>query len=249
MSRIVKKTNYFYIDESGGINNESNVFIHGCIKTDSPKTISEALSKLKNELLNSIYYDQFIDRIKQEGFHATENNIDMRADVYKLIPLLEYRAYFVIINKETEYFRKLKARLEEHEIFALSLRKLILDRIISNRKDKNIFYFEGINISKRPLSSILKEITKTLDASYDCEFIIVGKEEENLGVIDYLNFIFYQLLSTHNPNPFPRMKFNFDLVSTKIALIVIKNNNVYLSRKKKQSHQINLVNLMREFGG
>ena len=107
----IKKVNYFYIDESGSINNDSSVFIHGCIKTDSPNTISEALKKLKEDLEDSLYYNEFSKRIKTEGFHATENNIDMRADVYKLLPLLDYRSYFVILNKETDYFKELKKKI------------------------------------------------------------------------------------------------------------------------------------------
>lgn len=242
-----KKINYFYIDESGGINNDSNFFIHGCIKTDSPHTISLAIKKLIHEMSSSLYYEEFSKRILKEGLHATENNIDMRADVYKLLPLLDYRSYFVIINKHSEYFKELKKNKEEHEIFEISVKKLLKDRIDRNKGDKNIFIFEKIKISKKSLQVLLNDFFSSLDASHDCEFKIVGKEEENMGVIDYLNFIFNHILSEENP--MQRMKMNFELIAPKIGVINVLNNNVYLSRKKKLNHQISLENLMREIGG
>ncbi len=243
----VKKINYFYIDESGAIGNDSKLFIHGCIKTDSPNTISLALEKLKKELIEELYYDEFVERIKKEGFHATENNLDMRADFYKLLPLLEYRAYFVIINKETEYFKKMLQEKEEHGIFEYSIRKLLADRIKRNKGCRNIFIFEHIQISKKSLNTILTDFFNSLDKPNDCEFKIVGKEEENMGVIDYLNFLFNHILS--DPKPMQRMKQNFNLIAQKIGVINLLNNNVYLSRKKKLNHQVDLTNLIQAFGG
>jgi len=243
----IKKVNYFYIDESGSINNDSSVFIHGCIKTDSPNTISEALKKLKEDLEDSLYYNEFSKRIKTEGFHATENNIDMRADVYKLLPLLDYRSYFVILNKETDYFKELKKKSEEHEIFYLTLKRLLHDRIVRNKDAKNIFIFETIQISQKSLNSILIDFFSEYDGSYDCEYYIVGKEEENMGVIDYLNFIFNKVLE--DVKPMKRMFQNFDLVAPKIGVICIVNKNVYLSRKKKTKYKVTLNNLIREIGG
>lgn len=244
---VQKKTNYFYIDESGGINNNSDIFIHGCIKTDRPDTISAALNKLKSELLDEIYYQEFYDRILKEGFHATENNFDMRADVYKLLPLLEYRAYVVLFNKKTRYFKELLQNKEEHEIFKFSLTTLLKDRLIKNKNDRNIFLFERIKISKKSLDTILSEIFDNLGHEFDCEYKIVGKDEENMGVVDYLNFIFNHLLC--EPSPMKRMKQNFDLIAPKIGVINIVHNNVFLSRKKPKHLQINLENLYKIYGG
>lgn len=241
------KTNYFYIDESGGINNDSKIFVHGCIKTDSPETISSALLKLKEELTDSLYYSEFSKRIKEEGFHATENNIDMRADVYKLLPLLDYRSYYVIINKETNYFKELKNNLEEHEIYSKSLRQLLRDRIIGNKEAKNIFIFETIKISNKPLKLILSEFFSEFETAYNCEYRIVGKEEENMGVIDYLNFIFNHILSEEKP--MKRMLQNFQLISPKIGVINILNKGVFLSRRKTSLYRVSLDNLFREIGG
>lgn len=244
----MEKTNYFYIDEAGNLLNNSNVFVHGCIKTDSPKTIENAMTELKSELYDNLYYEEFRDRIYKEGFHATENHPDMRADFYKLLPLLEYRAYFVLINKESEYFRNLSKRLAEHEIFKMSLESLLMDRIKSHHGDRNIFVFEQITIQKKSLRRILEEIFNSLDETHYCSFEIVDKSEENLGAVDYLNFIFYNLF-TLKENQMERVKQNFNIVAPKIAIIKLLHNKVYLSRKKKPNYKVTLENLRREFSG
>ncbi len=241
MDEFKKKINYFYIDESGNINNDSTIFIHGCIKTDSPSTITESLVKLKEELRSSLYYDKFKDKIAKQGFHATENNMDMRADLYKLLPLLDYRAYFVITNKKSDYFIRNINKMDESEYFAHSLRKLIYDRIVANKRDKNIFYFETIKLQKKSLEQNLDDIFGKLDSNFDIEYHIVGKEEENLAIIDYLNFIFYHLFTEENP--MPRMKLNFDLVSPKIALVNFIHQNIFFGRKRSKNFQVSLDNL------
>ncbi|MCD9577043.1 DUF3800 domain-containing protein [Flavobacterium soyae] len=236
-----QKCNYFYIDESGSISNNSSIFIHGCIKTDSPQTITESLLKLKDEIKNSLYYDDFKEKIIKQGFHATENNLDMRADFYKLLPLLDYRAYFVITNKDTEYFKNKMKNMDESEYFAHSLKKLITDRVVANKNDKNIFYFETIQLTKKTLKQNLDAIFSQLNTKYNCEFYIVGKEEENLAIVDYLNFIFYHLFV--DDKPMQRMKQNFNLVSPKIALVYFIHNKLFFSRRKPKQFEVSLKNL------
>ncbi|AQX10866.1 DUF3800 domain-containing protein [Elizabethkingia meningoseptica] len=240
-----KKTNYFYIDESGNINNNSNIFIHGCIKTDSPQTITDALVKLKTDIQSSIYYDDIKKIILKQGFHATENNMDIRAEVYKILPLLDYRAYFVITNKNTVFFKEKMKTMDESDFFAYSLKKLLKDRIEAHRYEKNIFIFETIELKRNSLSRVLTDFFSNYDKKIDCEFSIVGKEEENLAIVDYLNFLFYHIFS--DDKPFPRMKLNFNLVAPKIALVNYSHKNLFFSRQKKEEFQVSLQNLQKNY--
>ncbi len=239
-----KKVNYFYIDESGNINNDSSIFIHGCILTDSPLTISETLKGLKNKMASDLYYEEFRKHILTKGFHATENNMDMRAELYKLLPLLNYRAYFVITKKDSAFFNDKIQNLDESEFFLHSLKKLLHDRIISHKSEKNIFYFENIQLRKKSLKQILEILFSQYD-HYDIEYYIVGKEEENLAIVDYLNFIFFQLLTLKDG--IPRMKKNFQLVSQKIGVVNYLHNNIFLSRKKNENYIVNLNNLIEKY--
>ncbi|MEX1191169.1 MAG: hypothetical protein WEA99_04290 [Brumimicrobium sp.] len=240
-----KITNYFYIDESGSISNNQKLFIHGCVKTDRPDSITEALKELFIDIVDDKYFEEFRDVIIKQGFHACENHPDIWHLVYKLIAMLEYRSYFVIINKESEFFKS--KGWEEHQWFSFSLKKLLKDRIISNKGERNIFYFEDIQIAKKKLPRILDEIfTLYKEQGHDVEYYIVGKEEENLVVTDYLNYIFFHIFA--KDQPWDRIKQNFNLVSSKIALIHFIHNNVYLSRKKSSELQITLDNLIEKYG-
>lgn len=241
----MKKINYFYIDESGSISNNSGVFIHGCIKTDSPKSINDALKKLLLELTDSLYYEGLKERILDEGFHATENNIDMRADVYKLIPLLDYRAYLVITKKDSDFFRLKMKNMDESDYFEYSLKQLIMDRISAHKEDRNIFFFETIQLTKRSLKEILDNLFASLSKKYDCEYKIVGKEEENMGIVDYINFLFFHILE--EAKPWPRMQANVNLVSPKIAIIKYLHNNTFLSRNKEEEFKVNLLNIQEKY--
>ncbi|MCL9806935.1 hypothetical protein NAT51_15470 [Flavobacterium amniphilum] len=240
----MKKTNYFYIDETGSISNNAPFFIHGCIKTDSPNVITDSLIKLKNDLTSSLYYENFKDSILKKGFHATANNMDIRTEFYKLLPLLDYRAYFVITKKDSPFFKQIMKQGDESDFFEFSLSKLLHDRIISNRDAKNIFYFETIQLTKRNLNTVLQSFFSKYP-DYDIEFNIVGKEEENLAVVDYLNFIFDHIFTPDKL--FPTMEGNFDRVAGKIAIIKILHTNTYLSRKKPLDFQINLKNIKDKY--
>ena len=245
---LMKKINYFYIDESGRISNNQSLFIHGCIKTDSPHTISDALDKIKSDWRKLLYYSDFKDKILKQGFHAVENNLDMKADVYKILPTLDYRSYFVITNKTSDYFKNIMIGKDESDFFAISLKKLLHDRIISTSNDKNIFYFENIKLRKTNLKQIIENLfTQYID--YDYEYFIVGKEEENLGIIDYLNYLFFHIFGDkkNEDKPMPRMLMNLDLVSPKIALINFPHKNIFLSRKKKLSLQVTLDNILKNY--
>ena len=88
------------------------------------------------------------------------------------------------------------------------------------------------------MNTILTELFDALDNTNDCEFKIVGKSEENMGVIDYLNFIFNHILTVEKP--MVRMCQNFDLVAPKIGVIYILNIDVYLSRNKKKYPSLRL---------
>ncbi|EIA07452.1 DUF3800 domain-containing protein [Flavobacterium frigoris] len=243
----MKKTNYFYIDEAGHINNNSNIFIHGCVKTDTPETLLKTINEIKDEILNDDHFIEDIEEIKEQGFHATENHPDVRKYYTSRLHYFNFRAYFVVVNKKSEYFKNLKTDKEDFEIFEMFLRKLINDRIQSNKNDKNIFYFEDIEIAKKSFKNIVKDIFESFDETFDLEYHIAGKELINLSIIDYLNYILYSILKSDKKDD--RMEKNFNLISPKIGVINILHKNVFLGRKKTDDKKINITNLKREYSG
>ncbi len=97
MRKVVSK-HLFFIDESGSLSNSSSVFILGCLKTDTPDSLEKKLNGMIEYISDNIYYDDFRETILTRGFHAAEDHPDVRAEIFKVLPLLNFRAYFVVIQ-------------------------------------------------------------------------------------------------------------------------------------------------------
>lgn len=232
-------TNYYYIDESGHILNDEQLFIHGCIKTDTPQLLTNVLEEVKSEIQNDIYFSAFKEKFIKSGFHAVENHPDIRTTLYRKLIKLNWRAYFVLVNKESDYFKSIQSK-DEHEIFMISLTKLLFNRIRKAKDDKNIFIFETIQLTPKTLKQGLDTFFQQMNKTYNCEYRIVEKDGDiNLAIIDYLNYVLHQILTSEKPNV--RMEQNFELLAPKIALIHIQNTKTYLSRKNEEITVENLI--------
>jgi len=239
------KNNYYYIDESGHLINNSNIFIHGCIKTDTPENINNAIDIIKSSIRDNIYFQDpnIINDFIKNGFHAVENHPDIRAQLYMHLPLLNYRAYFVLLKKTDSFYKNLINNSTPSEVFTETLKKLLINRIISNKYEKHIFCFETIEFSDITLKSIIDNIFNKYFKKYKIEYSIVNKNENNLSVIDYLNYILYQIIE--GKKYMERMKQNFELIKPKIGLIYFMNKDLYYGRQSK----VDLNNIFNIIGG
>ena len=228
------------------------MFIHGCIKTDTPDLLSKTLEEVQKEIENDIYFNKFHKKFKKSGFHATENHPDIKTALYRRLIKLNWRAYFVVVNKNSDYYKS-RATQDEHVIFMTSLTKLLFDRIRSSKDDKNIFIFETIQLSTKSLESVLSDFFEQMNKVYDCEYSIVQKDGDiNLAIIDYLNFVIYKILDGVNKdlvekepvNKQVRMRQNFEIFAPKIAMIHIQNTKTYLSR---YNDDITIENLIKNW--
>lgn len=246
----MKKTNYFYIDESGHINNDSPLFLYGCVKTDTPNELEDILAKTKKDLSEEVYFQHLREKLIERNFHAVDDHFDVRAAVYKILPYLNFRGYFIITNKKSEYFKKLKAKKEDFEIISQILYKLIVPRVTKNKDDKNIFYFETLEVEKKSLKNIIDDIFKPLKEKYDVEYHIVGKENITMGVIDYINYNLYNILDpTKKIDSKDRNYQNFEILKDKIGLINILDNDTFFSRFGVENSTIEFENLRKNIAG
>ncbi len=242
----MKKVNHFYIDEAGHVNNDSPIFLYGCIKTDTPEILQNAVQELKEELSEEVYFTHLRGEILSRNFHAVDDHFDVRAAFYKIIPLLNFRGYFIVINKSSEAFKNLKNTLKDYEIITLFLKKLLTPRVTSNKEDKNIFYFETLEIEEKSLNQILEEIFSTFTKDgYDVEYKIVGKENLTMGIVDYINYNLYQVLDiTKSIDKKKDRNFqNFQILKEKIGLVNILDNDSFFSRSGNENLLIELDNL------
>lgn len=226
-----KKTNFFYIDESGGILNDSASFILGCIRTDTPQIISDKISKLLQGFENEIYYSPMIDKIMEQGFHAVDNHPDVRARFFALLPILNFRSFFSIINKSKSPLKELIDNKEEDKVYLLALDKLLKGRF-NNRIDNNVFIFEELQFKERSQQKILDEYFSLYLKDGNIEYMIVGKDEVNLAITDYMNYIFHILLPAKDLKKVQRMVDNFELIKPKIAFLNILHSDIFFSREK-----------------
>jgi len=74
----------YFVDESGGISNDSRLFILGCLKTDTPKILEKRLVELAEKISDNIYFSGVSEGILLKGFHAVDDHPDIRAEVYKI---------------------------------------------------------------------------------------------------------------------------------------------------------------------
>jgi hypothetical protein len=241
---IFKKSNFFYIDESGGILNDSPLFILGCICTDTPQIISDSISNLITDFEDEIYYAPMIDQIKEQGFHAVDNHYDVRARFFALLPILNYRSFFSIINKSKPPFNELIENKDETKVYLLALDKLLKGRF-NNRTDKNVFIFEELQFKDKSQQQILDEYFAPYMKSGNVKYKIVGKEEINLSITDYMNYIFHTILLAKDLIKVQRMVDNFNLIKPKIAFVNILHSDTFFTRKKK----FTIEEIVQIFGG
>ncbi|WP_452226805.1 DUF3800 domain-containing protein [Lacinutrix cladophorae] len=240
------KTNYFYIDETGHINNDEPMFAYGCIKTDTPKLIEKVLEELKEELAEDPLLAKFGEKLLKNNFHATGDHFDVRTQFYRILPLINYRAYFTVLFKNDDYYKRLKTEKEDHEIIKSMLLKIIKPRITKNRNDKNIFFIETLEVQNKSLKKIVEEIFDIFKDDYNIEYTIVDKHCQNMPVVDYSCFILNKVLiqkENENKNIAEWVARTFEILKDKIGLIHFQNEDSFYSRHATKNKQIELNNL------
>ena len=235
----MQKEIYYYIDETGSINGNSKSFILSCCVTDEPNILKEKIKFLRKEIENDIYFKSIDKKFKEQGFHACENHFDIRAKFYGLLPLLNFRAYILVLRKETNYFKSLKGEnLTDVEIYDRCIQKLLYDRLLKNRNHNNILIFEqfGNKNQKREkeIELIINNIKNEIYNNHELKIIynlqIKDKSEILLSITDYINYIIHRLVEKEPPE---RMLQNFQLVEPKIGLLYLMDSDIFYSRKNK----------------
>lgn len=239
----IQKTNYFYIDEAGHLNNNSNVFILGCLKTDAPDELQARVDQLSMEIKDTLYYSETIDTILAQGFHATENHPDIRTELYKILPLLNFKAYFVLVNKKDDHFSRIYKEEGMNGFYNLVLKKLLQGRL-TNTRAKNIFYFEDLEFPSGSLNLILDAFFEPFKKKMSIEYKVVGKGNQMVSLIDYLNYLLFTILNDPKKKQ-ERLEQTFKLIAPKIALINYWNQDIYINRNE----EIELKKIMDLLGG
>lgn len=237
---MIENCSYYYVDESGAVENNSKYFILGCYKTDAPEEVRIALENLKTEILNSPYFAFERKKFIKEGFHACDNHPDIKSRFFNLVALLNVRFYILILKKDSPLYKKMvKEKLTPNDIYNICINKLLTDRLIKTRNEKNVIIFEQYgskpNNWLKNVQSVI-EITKskideTFGTKISCEVEVHDKSDINLSVIDYINHIFVQFYEKGIVQN--RMKQNFEIIEPKIAMIYKFDQDLFYDKNKK----------------
>lgn len=241
-----KKIFHYYIDESGGINNNDPVFLFGCIKTDTPDLSNYAIQELKDKLKDELDFLPFLERI-EKGFHACSDHPDIMTKFYEILPFLNFRAYFEVIIKKGDFYNELKKKNRDFEIISKMLENLIRRMILKNPDDKHLFYVEELDVSEKSLKKILDEIESKYVSKIDLKIEIIPKGNNNLEIPDYVNNNLFAIFEPDEKKFISneRKQGRFNNLRDKIALIHIWNNDSFYSRKGKTEKQIEIDNLRK----
>jgi hypothetical protein len=228
--KLPPKTRYFYIDESGGILNNSPAFILGCTRTDTPALLNQKITGLLKSFEDKGYFAFMLEQIRTQGFHAVDNHPDVRTMFFSMLPFLNFRSFFCILNKSKPAIKTHIDKKEEKELYLLALDKLLRGRF-NNRHASNEFFFEELQFSQTSQQNILDSYFAPYMKDGNISYRIVGKEEVNLATTDYMNYIFHLLLLAKDLTKVQRMVDNLELVKPKIAFINFLHTDTFLTRR------------------
>lgn len=202
----------------------------GCVRTDTPDLIQQEFQEILDGFTEEPFFWELLKKIEEQGIHATSNHPDVRTAFYKKLPFMNFRSYFVMLDKRDQFYKDLVAAKPVHEIYTWMVRKLVVDRV-RNNSDENVFYFEEYKLEKRSQRIVLTEIFSEMDKS-NTRFEIVTKEALNIGLVDYMNFVIYSLFKDLTKQE-KRVIFNFNMLSPKIAILIILNTKTFFNRSNK----------------
>lgn len=234
------KNTYYYIDEAGGIDNNSKFFILGCYKTDTPEDISSALIDLKTDILNEPYFAYERKKFLKQGFHACDNHLDIKSRFYNLVSTLNIRFYILLLKKDSVFFQQMKeSKLTSNDIYNVCISKLLSDRLTKTRYDNNIIVFEQygskpINWLKN-VEEVMKQTATKIDDSFETKISykveVHDKSDINLSLIDYINYLFVQFFE--KDTVLNRMSENFSILEPKIGLIYKMDKDLFYTKNKR----------------
>ena len=242
-------TDYCFIDEAGDLERHSKVFLVGCIITDTPDDLLKDMACLEKEVTSTAYYRRHKESFLKSGFHACKNHPDIYSRFVALLSTMNFRAYAVLLNKFTEYFRKITDSQSKEQIYDYMVKDLLKDRLLGQAEGMHYLFFEQnlprpsrrrMEKRERKLSSLIESISNDLlerkltRTRLAFQLALLNKSEQKLfSVVDYVNHIILKVHEGRNGNVQEFMKHNYELIQPKIGSIHDIAKGTFIVPRKK----------------
>lgn len=225
---------YLFVDESGF--DETSLSMLGCIISDDAEGLREKIESLKEDVLHNPRYYDISKSFTKNGFHHSENPLEIQREFISLLNVLTFQAYICFIDEP-------QLKKKGNDLYDILFSRLLSDRL-KDYKDESIticFEQHGGKPEKRlsELKSIaLRMVTenkKYYQVSQDSQLRVMygGKDEPCFAITDYILAIFREYYKKRQcgitKGSF--QKRDFDNVRSKIRLIHDYKENIFYSRK------------------
>mgnify|MGYP001608041066 CR=1 FL=1 len=198
--------NYFFVDESGdpyfydrygnyivGKEGCSKILILGFIKTEDPKELRDATSRIRKEIMSDSY-TKSIPSLKKSlnSFHATDDCPEVREKVFKTILNLKFKAEFIVARKIENVFRN-KHKGKPNLFYDDLISKLFQNQLHSSKKNIIYFSIRTNRARQAPLEDAIYNAVNSFENRWktkvDSEIKIYPQSpiaEPSLQIIDYM---------------------------------------------------------------
>lgn len=245
---MIIKENYFLVDESGNLNNNSKVFVLGCVITDDEVTLRYNIQNFLNGIKNDIYLSRYWKQIDKDGLHACSNHPDIYSRFVQLLNQLNFRAYFVVVDKTSTFFKEKKVAIDSLQFYDECIYILLKDRLVKRKLDSNNIVFEQNTSKSTPdaikkrtqeIAGVIRNIQLALieeghiskDLIYQVK--LVDKSDILISVVDYMNHIVSKIYEGRNGKRETNMLLNYQLIEPKIGCIYDAANREFLKLRNR----------------
>lgn len=210
----------------------------GCVIIDDPELLRSEINLLKDDILHNHRYSRILGKFSVNGFHYSENPLEIRNEFLTLLSRLTFNAYICFVdNPDTGGHR--------NDLYDDLFETLICDRLKDYRYQPVTICFEQHDSRATRRLDVLSEIVIEADSrikafhqvnGVSCPKVIsAGKDEPCLAIADYVCAIFttyYNRLHSGDViSGEPFEKRDFDELRSKIRLIHDYKNGTFYSRK------------------
>ena len=224
------RTRHYFIDEGGdstlfsrdgrvliGSNGCSRFFVLGLLDVPDPMVLQCSLDDLRKQLLGNLYFRdvpsmQAGKRKTALAFHAKDDPVEIRWEVFKLLGAMKGLRYFAVVadkRSELEYVRRRNEdgsgyHYHPNDLYDSLVRRLLKEKLHKSDTVKISFSRRGKadrnSALREALETIRRQFAQKHDIAIDASlqvFELSPSEQAGLQAVDYFTWALQRLYERH----------------------------------------------------